>query len=68
MDLFIIKWSRICLKLFNDWIKIFIVGLHQCNAYNSVNSIMSYDDKTKLLQGSEIYTQKCLIFSKVFEI
>ena len=67
MDLFIIKWSRICLKLFNDWIKIF-VRLNQCNAYNSVNSIMSYDEKAKMLQGSEIYTQKCLIFVKVFEI
>ena len=29
---------------------------------------MSYDDKTKLLQGSEIYTQKCLMFVKIFEI
>ena len=29
---------------------------------------MSYDDKTKLLQGSEIDIQKCLIFVKVIEI
>ena len=35
---------------------------------NSVNSIMSYDDKTKLLQGSETYTQKCLMVVKIIEI
>ena len=28
MDLFIIKWSRTCLKLSNDWIKILIVRLN----------------------------------------
>ena len=68
MDLFIIKWSRICLKLYNDWIKTFIVKLNKCNAYNSVNSIMSYDDKPKLLQGSVTCTQKCLIFVEIIEI
>ena len=29
---------------------------------------MSYDDKTELLQGSDTYTHKCLIFVKIIEI
>ena len=33
-----------------------------------MNSIMSYGDKTKLLQGSETCNQKCLIFVEIIEI
>ena len=33
-----------------------------------MNSIMSYGNKTILLQGSEIYIQKCVLVIKIIEI
>ena len=33
-----------------------------------MNSIMKYGNKTNLLQGSEIFTQKCVMFIEIIEI
>ena len=33
-----------------------------------MNSIMNYGDNTNLLQGSEIYIQKCVLVIEIIEI
>ena len=33
-----------------------------------MNDVMNYGNKTNLLQGSEIFTQKCVIVIEIFVI